>query len=187
MKKFLQQVKKIKTSKGFVILFAVIISTIIMLISFGIFTVATKSTLLSANSKEVLIAFYAADSGMECSLHMIKSGVLTTTGATNPVCGSGVYAASSNFPTSALTRPISSHQFIVTYADGGCSHVEINQTLSPNTTSGGAAMYITKIYSRGFNRCNITSGTVGGTPAGYPFTADPRLLERVLEVEFETP
>lgn len=184
MKKFLQQ---IKTSKGFVILFAVIISTIIMLISFGIFTVATKSTLLSTNSKEVLAAFYSADSGMECALHMIKSGTLTTTGATNPICGSEVYAAPSNFPTSALARPITAHQFIVTYASGGCAHVEINQTVSPNTTSAGAAMYIIKIYSRGFNRCNVSSAAVGGVLAGYPFTTDPRLLERVLEVEFEAP
>lgn len=172
MKKILKQ---IKTSKGFVILFAVIISTIIMLISFGIFTVATKSTLLSANSREALAAFYAADGGVECALATVKkvfaSPASTTIAVPCNTTGSSTVDATLFLATSSPTG------FTITTAftdSGTCASVEVVPTAIaavPPATFGTTGV---SVYSRGFNKCNAASPQVG----------NPKLLERTLEVSF---
>lgn len=60
---------KVKYNSGFVILFAVLVSTIILIVSAGIFNFAFKSSLLSSYSGESQLAFYAADTGLECALY----------------------------------------------------------------------------------------------------------------------
>jgi hypothetical protein len=60
--------KNFLTTKGFVILFASIIATIILIMSFAIYTVSIKSSALSIGAGEALDAFYAADAGIECGL-----------------------------------------------------------------------------------------------------------------------
>ena len=54
---------------GFVILFAVIISTMIVLITAGIFRIALKETILASTATESQVALYAADTGLECGLY----------------------------------------------------------------------------------------------------------------------
>lgn len=70
--KFLKNKQK---NKGFVIMVAVLISS--MLISIGAFItiIALKELQLSSSSKDSQKAFYAADSALECALyHDIRSG-----------------------------------------------------------------------------------------------------------------
>jgi len=60
---------KNRNESGFVILFAIIISAIIMLIGAGIFSIALKETILSSTVAESSIGIFAADTGMECALY----------------------------------------------------------------------------------------------------------------------
>ena len=60
--------QKLDTQKGFVILFAILISSVILLISVGIFSVAQKEAILSSYSRESQRALYASDSALECAL-----------------------------------------------------------------------------------------------------------------------
>jgi len=61
-------IKKIKKNKGFVILFAVVISSIILSITLGVANVTLKEVKFSTSAKETNYSFFAADTGIECAL-----------------------------------------------------------------------------------------------------------------------
>jgi len=58
-----------KTKKGFVILYTVLISSIILAIALGISSISLGETILSSTAKEGNISFFAADAGVECALY----------------------------------------------------------------------------------------------------------------------
>lgn len=63
--------KKIKNNKekGFVLLFAVMLSSIILAIALGISNIALKEVNFSTSVKDANDAFFAADAGAECVLY----------------------------------------------------------------------------------------------------------------------
>ena len=68
MKKILQKFNKKK--KGFVVLFAIILSTILLSISLGISQIALKEVQFTTNAVDADNAFYSADAGVECALYL---------------------------------------------------------------------------------------------------------------------
>lgn len=64
-------IKKIKLNKnsGFVLLFAVVISSIIFAIALGVTSIALKEVKFSSSAKGANDAFFAADTGAECALY----------------------------------------------------------------------------------------------------------------------
>lgn len=64
MKKYLK-----KSNKGFVALFTVLIAAVILSMAVGISNIAFKQIVLSASATDANKSFYAADSGIECSLY----------------------------------------------------------------------------------------------------------------------
>lgn len=58
-----------RNSNGFVALFAVLLSMLILTMALGIISVSLKETQLSIESKNGNIALFAADSGIECALY----------------------------------------------------------------------------------------------------------------------
>ena len=65
-------IKKIKINKGFVLLFAVVISSIILAIALGVANIAFREVSFSVSGKDANDAFYAADTGAECALYFDK-------------------------------------------------------------------------------------------------------------------
>jgi hypothetical protein len=65
-------IKKIKNNKAFVLLFAVVISSIILAVTLGVLNIALKEINFSTSSKDTDDAFYAADTGVECALYYDK-------------------------------------------------------------------------------------------------------------------
>jgi hypothetical protein len=65
----------VKKNRGFVILFSMLISSLILLISAGIFNVVQKEVVLSSSARESQRAFYAADSALECALYADLIGI----------------------------------------------------------------------------------------------------------------
>ncbi len=55
--------------KGFAMLFAVLVSSIILAIGLSIFNLTIKELTLSSSGRESQVAFYAADTGAECALY----------------------------------------------------------------------------------------------------------------------
>jgi hypothetical protein len=56
-------------NRGFTLFIAVVITGTLLLIATGIATLAYKQGLISSYGKESQIAFYAADSGIDCALY----------------------------------------------------------------------------------------------------------------------
>ncbi len=65
--------EKVKKNKGFVILFAVMISSIILAITLAVANIALKEIKFGTSAKDTNDAFFAADAGAECVLFNDKS------------------------------------------------------------------------------------------------------------------
>lgn len=165
---------KLKTNLGFVALFAILISSVVLTISFGLLNIALKEVILSSSGRESQFGFYAADTGAECALYFdIK----------------GVSPGGSIFPTStASTMPLSgfyscnNQDIISTSINGAGWNVSANSSAATSTfwfyvvpekscTRVDVAKYgnSTKIDAYGYNTCNFS---------------DPRVIERGIRVTY---
>ena len=68
-------VKNIKNNKGFVILFAVTISAILLSIALGVANIALKEVKFGTSARDTNDAFFAADTGIEYALFHDKPSV----------------------------------------------------------------------------------------------------------------
>jgi hypothetical protein len=58
-----------ENNKGFTLLFAVLVSVLVLAVGASIINIALKQTILSGAGRESQFAFYAANSGLECALY----------------------------------------------------------------------------------------------------------------------
>src|SRR5690606_15727798 len=59
----------LKNEKGFVALFTVLLTSVILAMAIGIASISLKEIVLSSAASEGSLAFFAADSGIECALY----------------------------------------------------------------------------------------------------------------------
>ena len=79
--------KRAQSSKGYTLLFAVIVSVLVLSIAAFILSVSRKQFILSSSARDSIYAFYAADSGLECAVENLTA-LATTTNAPAPIsCG----------------------------------------------------------------------------------------------------
>lgn len=85
----MQTYLKNKNEKGFTLLFAVLVSTLVISIGATIISIALRQTILSGTSRESQYAFYAANTVLECATYWDKNGPIDTVGnnAVFPVSG----------------------------------------------------------------------------------------------------
>jgi Tfp pilus assembly protein PilX len=67
-KNILDQKGRRGASSGFTLFAAIVITGVLLLIATGIVNLSYKQSLISNSGRESQLAFYAADSGMECAL-----------------------------------------------------------------------------------------------------------------------
>ena len=60
---------KYNNKRGFTLLFASLISALLLAISLAIFSISNKELVLSTTARDSQYAFYAADAGLECALY----------------------------------------------------------------------------------------------------------------------
>ena len=65
-------------NKGYTLLFAVLVASVVLAIGISILTISKKEFLLSASARESTSAFYAADSGLECAVYHVDNFSTTT-------------------------------------------------------------------------------------------------------------
>ncbi len=141
--------------KGFVILFTVLVSSIVLAIALGITNIALKEVLLSGSARDGEYAFFAADTGAECALYWdIKHAAFGQTPIVPDCRGSSV------------TMTASSSPFIFNFdSASGCAVVTVDKS-DPT---------ITKIESLGYNMdCNVLQTT----------PENPRIVERAIRVTY---
>ena len=162
-------------------LFAVLVSSVLLSIGISIFSLTVKELTLSASGRESQFSFYAADTGAECALYWDIKGIdvfatstsLRSPNPANPDCvdasGAPQYIAYDSHPTpptldSAVTR------FDLTIpnldAQGNSAPYCATVTVTKDSSSG---VTVTTIDSRGYNTC---------------VTTDPGRVERALKVTY---
>ncbi|NOY35895.1 MAG: hypothetical protein GXP44_03215 [bacterium] len=160
------EVKKMNT--GFTLILSLLITSIVLSVGLGVFDIIFREMALSGSGMESQKAFYAADTGEECSMYwdlkhpgFTYSVFATSSDSVSPtngvLCNEKDIAASwiitDLTPTSATT------EFKLEFANGSCANIFVIKD------SGSV-----KIESRGYN---FTCDSV-----------DPRKVERALRVSY---
>jgi hypothetical protein len=169
-----------KEKKGFAMLFAVLVSSVLLSIGISIFNLTVKELILSSTGRESQFAFYAADTGAECALYWDFRGTFIfatstdsrTSSPSSPDCVDAVGTPQTITNNNYLSRTSSSAvtQFSLNIpnidSQGNsapyCAIVTVTKTVSGGVTS-------TSIDSRGYNTC---------------VTTDPTRVERALQVSY---
>lgn len=155
-----------KTQSGFAMLFTVLVVSIVLSLAVGISSITFKQSLLSSIAKDSQVAFFTADSGLECGLLydlMPKEG--------------GGY----NFPRG--TAPGS-----VTLTSFSCSNLEF--TFSSSESSTNYIVFRETVSNQNnpcrtivFNKTHATENKVQAR--GYNICkSSPRQVERALEAKY---
>ena len=169
--------KKIK--KGFALLYAMLISSLVLSISMGVFNVAMRYYMLESANRESQYAFYAADSAAECmyywdarwqnssTLKESPFAELDSTYLNNPLpdntalCSGQDLKGIISYDTADSSKVVSA--FTLIYPDDRKAIVEVTKT-----GSGADLMKEFAIY--GFNRTDDT---------------DPRVVQRMIWGNFQ--
>ncbi|MFA5791800.1 MAG: hypothetical protein WC884_02060 [Candidatus Paceibacterota bacterium] len=145
--KGLAQYRRRKSSgSGFVILFAVTLSAILLSIALGVANIALKEIKFGTSAKETNEAFFSADTGIECALTNDKLTGSLFVSPSNPslVCNGTTI--------STLESPASYWSFALSGLNNngqGCAKVTVDKTVSSAVT----------IISKGYNKGGGVSGS----------------------------
>ncbi|MCA9351550.1 hypothetical protein KC929_02105 [Patescibacteria group bacterium] len=178
--------------QGFVILFSILVSSIILLLSAGIFNVVQKEVVLSSYARESQRAFYAADSALECALYADVLGIgepPATPFTINPTgsqvstfdCGGDTvtsYYLEDSGGTDGYDYPYV-FRYYNSYGQGGCAYILVEK----NEKGTDTTLIETRITAVGFNVCVDNTGAYSG-PTNVPDFNDPTLLERRLSITY---
>jgi Tfp pilus assembly protein PilX len=161
-----------KKNKGFTVLFAVIVSALVLAIGISIANITLKQIRISSLGRESQIAFYGADSGAECVMYYDLVGdIFATSSNSNPTDTTincfGETVEVLFEPSDAFSDRATST--IVINNSGAeanlCATVEIGKY----DTNGDTYTDKTIILSRGYNVCTGDS---------------TRLLERGIRIRY---
>jgi hypothetical protein len=146
--------------RGFVLLFAIVVSAVIFFIGAGIFSIAYKELLVSSLGKDSQKSIFAADSAVECALQAYQDGQFDQSSVQSFNCFGG---SIKDLDNSTAGRP----SFRIFFPDdGSCAKVTVDMITRLDQIS---------FFSQGYNKCN--SGNA------EPVTAYPGLTERVYRVD----
>ena len=97
---------KYSQKKGYTLLFAVIVSVLLLSIGAFILSVSRKEAILASSSRDSIYAFYAADSGLECAVENLAN-LSTSTSNGSISCGSN--STGSNISSFTKTSATDTH------------------------------------------------------------------------------
>lgn len=172
---------------GFVLLFSVVLTSIILAITLGVSNISLKELTFSTSAKDSNTAFYAADTGAECALYYDKTPapILDPNSGTSFVYIFGV-------PTENVTTVCNG--VAIALNEDAEGQVDTDGPWVFNLTSLGsegracALVEVTKtanqtiIISKGYNFGHIPN--YNGTDAPNCASDSPNQVERVIEVRY---
>ncbi len=155
-----------KTQKGFTLLLAVLISSILIAVGSAIFDIALKEITLSSSGRESQFAFYSADTGVECALYWdLKQNAFGTTSPQNSIkCGGVTIPDATWAPGAGWSRTLnnpnaqdSSYSYVTKFwfpvlpttdptSKVPCTYVKVTRLYYPVIT--------TTVESSGYNTCD---------------------------------
>ncbi len=196
--------KKNSSRRGFVILFAMMVASIILIVSTTMYNISKKATIVSSFARESQRAFYAANSALECALFHDVSDYLTN-GTAFPVDATSGYTtdincAGNTFPVRLLNTANGTggteqfdHSFVfrypaidnanIHYYDTGCAYVLVEKKLGVDGSLPNTKEVETRVTAVGFNTCKFNSND---NFYDIPDYDDPTLLERRMSSTYTT-
>ena len=152
-----------RSQAGFTLLFAVLVASLLLGIGATIATITAKSFVFSSLGRDSGIAFYSADTGIECALYLDKVlEVIATSTLSNPP-SSGVYcngedlAASSNPSQWTVTRVSPTKAITVFHLSQAPYCTDVTITKDSAAPGDGLQATPTFIEARGYNTCDTTN------------------------------
>jgi Tfp pilus assembly protein PilX len=163
------------SSRGFTLILASLIASIVLALGVSIFEIALKQVNLSSIGRESQFAFYSADTGAECALYWdLRSDIHPNTFATSSPPNSAANVICSQI-TAAITTSATNNSVTSVFQfepDGKCAQVSVKKCSSNGVCDTNNPEVRTIVHSDGFN----TSCTALST--------SPRALQRSVELRY---
>lgn len=162
-----------KRQAGMTLFIAIIIMSVLLFVTFAVANISVKSSLFAYSGRESQLAFYAADTGIECAIYWDTKFDTSKFDINTP--GSPINCVGNDITNSSSPVGTSTANLI---GGGGTSNPTsvFSFLLSSNTALPCAVVTVTKnadgstyIKSRGYNTCD---------------TSNPRRMERGVEVTY---
>lgn len=177
------QTYRSQNNKGFVILFAVLVSTLLSLLMAGVFAISLRQTILNAGANNSLTSLYAADSALECVLYDEYKGLPpdpNTPPFSDKAASNGLTCTSDISPSAQqiLGTDTWEYRFYTNIDHVECTQTLVTYDIQPDPLQ---PTFYTEIVSRGFNLCRDFNGGV------HPQSTNSLLVERRIKgtiVEF---
>lgn len=149
--------KNKKKNSAFVMLFAVVVSGIILTIALGVTNIALRELSFDTGAKSTNDAFFAADAGVECALFYELAGEGETSAFGQPSAGLNTNCAGTdvdlnNGSSTPTTGPWTFYLYPLGSGGNACAIVNVTKTLNPNVTT-----IVAKGYNLGGNTYNCSS------------------------------
>jgi hypothetical protein len=158
---------KYHTQKGFVVLFTILISSIVLLMALGITSIATKEVSLSIQSRDAAKAFFAADAGMECALYEDRIALTFPPGGGTPI----LFNCNGTLVEPAPLMLNSEYAFYASVGVGNCVRVDVDKNYNGGTQTRITALgYNTAFGSDGTQTCGENSQNPRRIERGYRAT-----------------
>ena len=146
----------LSSNRGFTLLYAVLISSLLLSIGLAIFNITLKEFLLSSAARDSQFAFYAADTGIECAIFWDIQG-----NAFDPSTASDIECAGQSIAGVGGVGFDTPSIFSIDLAPlPYCATVSVTKEESPRRTI---------IESKGYNTCD---------------TGNPRRVERAIRATY---
>ncbi|MBI4692295.1 MAG: hypothetical protein HY773_02560 [Candidatus Terrybacteria bacterium] len=128
---------KLKTQNtGFTLLLSLLVISIVLVTGLSISGVIMKEIMLSGLGRESQIAFYAADTGLECAFYWDVKKVFNSTIYSIECAGKSISGEMEIIPGISTTT-----SFTVNLSNGACAKIKVDKSNPPFTT----------VESRGYN------------------------------------
>ena len=165
--------KREERSRGFTLLLAALIASIVLALGTSIFEIAQKEVTLSSIGRDSQFAFYAADTAAECALYwdfrFSYFATSTPSNAQNPTCDGQPLNATGRAGTYPYTMTSAQMNFFQdTSTTGGyCTQVSVTKSIDPTTSA-----IRTVIHADGYN---LSCANI---------LVSPRALQRSVELHY---
>ena len=176
-----------KKQSGYTLLFAVLVSVLVLGVAVFITGIARKQYILSSTALDSVYSLYAADSGVEClaaAEYGGNSGHISTSTGSVVQCSGATYTLAFHTPPSGNVPVPSSFSgspyqvleagpFNIGLSGGTCAVAYVFDGYSlPDPSNPSSLQHMTIVDSRGYNVCISATHT--------PDTTSPRTVERAL-------
>lgn len=167
--------------RGFTLLFAVLVSTLVLAVGASIISMALRQVVLSGVGRDSQFAFYASNTGIECALYWDLNSTVDFATSSDSDQEVNIRCANSDITTEEVADGGGDAQtkFRIEFNDVGnnseinnvnvtyCVDVYVKKTI--RDVSGEQKRMLTSILARGYNTCD---------------PENPRRIERGLELNY---